>query len=56
MVHMLGSLGLFSVVLIVAIIVLLFGSSSIPKLFRSVGRFGGEFRRGRDEDDSPGNR
>lgn len=36
-------------IVIVAIIVLLFGSSKIPKLARSVGEATTQFKRGRDE-------
>ena len=50
MVLTLGALSLISILLIVALIVLLFGSSLIPKFFRSLGQLRREYHRGEDDD------
>ena len=49
-----GTLGLTSILLIAAIVVLFFGSSQIPKLFRSFGKLGNEFRKGQRDDSTDG--
>lgn len=46
---MLGTIGLAAILLIVLAVVLLFGSSLIPKLFRAVGSLGREYRRGKKD-------
>jgi TatA/E family protein of Tat protein translocase len=50
----LGTLGLTAIVLIAALVVLFFGSSQIPKLFRSFGKLRSEYRKGQREDPSDG--
>ena len=45
-----GTLGLTSILLIAALVVLFFGSSQIPKLFRSFGKLRNEYRKGQHED------
>lgn len=49
-----GAIGLTSLILIFAVVLLLFGSTLIPRLFRSIGQIRGEFRRGRREEDKRG--
>jgi TatA/E family protein of Tat protein translocase len=48
----LATLGLTSILLIVLLVVLLFGSSQIPRFFRSLGQLRGEYRRGKKDDTS----
>jgi Sec-independent protein translocase protein TatA len=54
MVPTLGALGLVSILLIVGLIVLFFGSTLIPRLFRSLGQVRGEYRRGQKDDRTDG--
>jgi TatA/E family protein of Tat protein translocase len=49
-----GTLGLTSILLIAALVVLFFGSSQIPKLFRSFGKLRDEYRKGQHEDSTDG--
>lgn len=49
-----GTLGLTSILLIAALVVLFFGSSQIPKLFRSFGSLRNEYRKGQHEDSTDG--
>ena len=49
-----GTLGLTSILLIAALVVLFFGSSQIPKLFRSFGKLRNEYRKGQRDDPSGG--
>ena len=46
----LGTIGLTAILLIVALLVLFFGSTLIPRFFRSLGQVGHEFRRGKKDD------
>jgi Sec-independent protein translocase protein TatA len=48
----LGTIGLTAILLAVLLLVLLFGSSLIPKLFRAVGGLGRDYRRGKKDDPS----
>jgi len=50
MVPTLGALGLVSILLILALIMLFFGSTLIPKLFRSLGQMRREYHRGEEKD------
>jgi sec-independent protein translocase protein TatA len=45
-------LGIPELVIILAVVLLLFGSTRLPKLARSVGEAGREFRKGLDGDGS----
>jgi Sec-independent protein translocase protein TatA len=47
---LLGTLGLTSILLIVLLVVLFFGSSLIPRFFRSLGQVRREYRRGKRDD------
>jgi Sec-independent protein translocase protein TatA len=49
-----GTLGLTSILLITALVVLFFGSSQIPKLFRSFGSLRNEYRKGQREHSTDG--
>ncbi|HEY3095636.1 MAG TPA: twin-arginine translocase TatA/TatE family subunit [Acidimicrobiia bacterium] len=49
-----GTIGLTSILLIALLVVLFFGSSQIPKLFRSFGKLRNEYRRGQREDPTDG--
>ena len=50
----LGGLTPMELIIIVAVIVLLFGSSKIPQLMRGVGSGINEFKKGLKEGDQPG--
>jgi TatA/E family protein of Tat protein translocase len=54
--NLLGTLGLTSLLLILALVVLLFGSTLIPRLFRSLGQIRREFHRGEGDDETPDDR
>jgi sec-independent protein translocase protein TatA len=49
-----GGLSPMELIIIVAVIVLLFGSSKIPQLMRGVGSGINEFKKGLKEGDQPG--
>ena len=49
-----GTLGLTSILLIALLVVLFFGSSQIPKLFRSFGSLRNEYRKGQHKDSTDG--
>lgn len=49
-----GTIGLTSILLIALLVVLFFGSSQTPKLFRSFGKLRSEYRKGQREDPSNG--
>lgn len=50
MLSSLGTIGLTSILLIVLLVVLFFGSALIPRFFRSLGQLGREYRRGKKDD------
>jgi len=53
---MLGWIGYSELLVVMAIVLLLFGSSKLPSLMRSLGRSATEFKRGMREDpDANGN-
>ena len=45
--------GITEILLILVVILLLFGAKRIPDIARSLGKAGKEFKRARDEDESP---
>lgn len=47
-----GSLGTSELIIILVILLVLFGSSKLPKLARSLGQAQKEFKAGIDDDDS----
>jgi Sec-independent protein translocase protein TatA len=49
---MLGTVGLTAILLLVLLVVLLFGSALVPKLFRAVGGLGRDYRRGKKDNPS----
>jgi sec-independent protein translocase protein TatA len=54
MTPILGAIVGWELVLILVLVVVLFGSSQLPRLARSLGRMPKEFRKGRGEDDQAG--
>lgn len=49
----LGSLGGSEMIIILLVVLLLFGSTQLPKLARSIGEAQREFKKGTDEESQP---
>jgi sec-independent protein translocase protein TatA len=50
----LGNFGLTEVLVVILVILLLFGARRLPDLARAIGKSLGEFKKGREEANKPG--